>query len=196
MNYFYCYYKDPRQEVHDEITWSYMQPESVFLLELIQFVDQQTPRFDLPTLALVSATLFFGSCAETTIEEKHARVSLQKKAHRIGPVKVSLANRFPQITRQLERQQVDVLEFIDAFSDARSLIKIPSLLNIESHPELRSIKSLWKMNTELSKILYNCDMYSLYRSQADAMAVENKAALELLLTTMLIKSLLNNKVNI
>ena len=41
------------------------------------------------------ARLRFIIVVETSIESKHARVSLARRTHTIGPVKVSLSNRLP-----------------------------------------------------------------------------------------------------
>ena len=103
--------KDPRRDAHHRITWKLMRPNSVFLAQLIAFVDGRA-RNACGTVFLEQIAVFmFLPTVETTIEEKHARVSLSRRRHYIGPVRVSLSNRFPLFERHLNQGVIN----IDAF---------------------------------------------------------------------------------
>eukprot|EP00972_Heterocapsa_arctica_P037835 5569566-Heterocapsa_arctica.AAC.1 len=93
--------QDPRQEVHHRLTWKLMRPGSFFREGLELFI-AGTLRRDLPQPFLQQVASFrFPAAVETTIEEKHARVSMAKRCHHVGPVRISLANRLPMLERAL-----------------------------------------------------------------------------------------------
>ena len=79
------------------------------------------------------ATFMLWPTAETTVEEKHARVSMAKRKHYIAPVRVSLSNGFPLFERLVLNNKIDVPAFYD-FSEARVLRKVAPLFNLETHP--------------------------------------------------------------
>lgn len=96
---------DPRPEAHHRITAELMQP-GLFRDGLEAFLQGAALR-DLPLdFQLRVGTFRFVPVVETTIEEKHARVSLAKRRHHIGPVRVSLSNRLPLLERWILRGQV------------------------------------------------------------------------------------------
>ena len=88
--------KDPRPPpVHDEVTWFYLGPGSDFRIGFLLFKDG-TARWLCGVAFLEGITrLKLMALGETTIEEKHARVTIEQEGHAIGPVSVSLANRSP-----------------------------------------------------------------------------------------------------
>eukprot|EP00959_Pyramimonas_sp_CCMP1952_P001473 30378-Pyramimonas_sp.AAC.1 len=70
--------KDPRQVVHDPITWKLMREDSPFRIDLNKFAEG-APFNTLSTLFQLQVACFrFYASVETTIEEKHARVTLAK----------------------------------------------------------------------------------------------------------------------
>ena len=71
-----------------------MGPRSNLVQELERFV-AGIPRESLATVMHVGGIMRFIPVNETTIEAKHARVSLQMGKHAIGEVLVSLSNRLP-----------------------------------------------------------------------------------------------------
>ena len=92
--------QDPRMEAHHRITWKLLRPGSAFRVALEQFV-QGTDPCELPIRFIFQVALFrYIPIAETTIEEKHARVALTQKGN-IAPVRISLANRLPPLRRSL-----------------------------------------------------------------------------------------------
>ena len=77
--------RDPRPPpVHHHLTWQLMAPGAPFRVELDKFV-AGAPRWSLDDGFLkVLAWLRLMPCVETTIEEKHARVTQAKARHHIG----------------------------------------------------------------------------------------------------------------
>ena len=107
---------------------------------------------------------------ETTVEEKHARVSVGRKSHNNAAVRVSLANRLPMLERQLSAEKLDPLRLLQCFQEARSLKNCPALLGIEGHPGLANLKGIKpaKLRRPLCDVIYRCDLEGLYRSTKDA----------------------------
>ena len=78
----------------------------------------------------------FTPIVETTIEEKHARVALSKRSRRLGPVRISLANRLPLMERWIRKETVSATDLLDRFNRSRSLKTVPALLGLQDHPAL------------------------------------------------------------
>ena len=97
---------DPRKEVHDPRTWSFLEPDSHFATELDQFIDG-TPRAEC-SLRFRRRVAKFRFCfaVETSIEEKHARATMAKARHHIGPVRFCLSNRLSMLETWLQRGMV------------------------------------------------------------------------------------------
>ena len=76
----------------------------------------------------------FASAVETTIEAKHAAVSKAAKGRCVGSVRMSLANRLPMFEIWLVQGVVNMQDAVEQFSLARSLKKVPALLDIEKPP--------------------------------------------------------------
>jgi len=86
--------KDPRQEAHHRLTWFWMQPGGRLRVGLDLFATTSIPLRELGAFFVSEvAKLRFVIVVETTIENKHARVTLARRTHAIGPVIVSLTNR-------------------------------------------------------------------------------------------------------
>ena len=113
---------------------------------------------------------------ETTIEEKHGRISKPAKANRFGPVKVSLINRMPVLEKKLKRKTLDVWELVSAFDHVRTFKQIPAALGIEDHPDLLNFKSMLSSQAVkvLTRIIYRCDRENLFRSVKPAMKHNEK----------------------
>ena len=133
--------KDPRRDAHHRITWKLMRPNSVFLAQLIAFVDGRA-RNACGTVFLEQIAVFmFLPTVETTIEEKHARVSLSRRRHYIGPVRVSLSNRFPLFERHLNQGVINIDAFCIFFFASKSFEKSSrSFERRISHPSLWQCK--------------------------------------------------------
>ena len=117
----------------------------------------------------------FISVAESTIESKHAKVSLAEKSHPIGPTRVSLANRLPLLERLLLRGHADVQTVIRHFARARKLSAIPALLGFEKHPALRGVKKASALRPVLAHIIYGTGLEDAFRSVA-AVSKEHRRA--------------------
>ena len=160
---------DPRQECHHRVTWEYLGPDSPTREAWDQFA-AGSPRCSLPVGFLAAlAVLRFVVTVETTIEAKHARVALERKSHHIGPVRVSLSNRLPLVERWLARGHIDIRDLVHHFGEARSLRRASALLGLECHPALLNFKLFKRgrasqFHPALTKVLYNCDVDSMYRS--------------------------------
>jgi hypothetical protein len=85
--------RDPRREAHHRLTWFWMRPGHL-RNALEAFANGSMTVLEVSVVfARQVARLRFVIVVETTIEAKHARVSLARRAHYIGPVAVSLSNR-------------------------------------------------------------------------------------------------------
>jgi hypothetical protein len=117
--------QDPRREAHHRITWSLMKPGSAFSQALDAFV-AGAARSSLPVeFRMRIASFRFVAFVETTIEAKHARTSLARKAHHLGPVRISLANRLPFLERSIRTGHIEVEQLIQKFQQARHLADVP-----------------------------------------------------------------------
>jgi hypothetical protein len=131
---------DPRREAHDERTWKLLRPGSYFAEDMALFCNGAS-RSDLREASKKQVARFrFPSAVETTIEEKHARVAIARKAHHLGPVRASMANRLPMLERLLRRGHINIRELLECFEQARSLHSVPGLLGLELHPRLLGIR--------------------------------------------------------
>jgi hypothetical protein len=158
---------DPRAPpVHHQKTWELLRPESLFRVELESFI-AGTPRWECSEIFTMQISIFrFLPVVETTIEEKHARVSLEEKRHHIGPARVSLANRLPFLGRCLLREPEMITDFLDDFDAARKLSSVPAKLNLEGHPlitpwaTMKNAPHPWHRAGVLTQVFYHCDMAS------------------------------------
>ena len=158
---------DPRPPpVHHVRTWTYMRSESPFRQDLNRFC-AGVPRSALSAQTLEEiAKLKFMPIAETTIEAKHQRVSLAKKKHSIGPVKVSLANRLPMLERMLLAQPAVLHPLLGMFASARNLCKVAEKLDFQGHPLLEALPDHpkpWQLKPALERIIYHTDLQSAHR---------------------------------
>ncbi|CAE7488403.1 unnamed protein product, partial [Symbiodinium sp. KB8] len=160
--------QDPRPEAHHRITVDCLTCP-MFMNALTSWVEGACFS-DLPSAFQEQVAAWrFVPVVETTIEEKHARVSLAKKRHHLGPVRVSLANRLPLFERWLKRGHVSAADFLTFFMQARRLRAIPCLLNIEDHPSFDGDVLAGKpsqLHTLLTKVLYRCSLKDMYHSFA------------------------------
>ena len=161
---------DPRPPpVQHRVTWDLLSPEAGFRSELQKFADGAS-RWSLNTEFQEQVAAFmFVPVVETTIEEKHARVSHQAKRHAIGPTRVSLSNRLPLFERLVLRDPNFITQFLDQFEAARSMRAIPHLLNFDTHPLLLSREMEGGGQTTdlvplISSIFYHRDLENSYRS--------------------------------
>jgi hypothetical protein len=112
---------DPRQHVHHRLTWSLMHPGSPFADELDKFIDGAALADLSEAFQSRVAGWRFVPVVETSIEGKHAKTSLAKKSHHIGPVRLSLANRLPFLDRSLRAGHIDPHQLLAKFHEARTI---------------------------------------------------------------------------
>ena len=116
----------------------------------------------------------FANMVETTIEEKHSRVTTARRGGFIGPVRISLANRLPMFERWIRRGTLKLPLFLKAFEQTREIVRAPFLFGIETHPLLKGgfrrgkRKSSWSVRNALNKIIYRCDIDSMFQDTRDA----------------------------
>ena len=168
--------RDPRREAHDDRTLYWMRKDCHLRRQLELFVAGK-PRDECSLEFLEEvAALYFVPCVETTIEEKYARVANTKRARHLGPVAVSLANRFPMVISQVRAGQFDMVKFLHLFGLARKIMDTPYLLQLENHPELGRVKQTPSSIVPImSRIIYNCDITSMYHSKKEAAVAAKKA---------------------
>ena len=151
---------DPRREAHDSITWRLLEPGCPFDMELDRFI-AGTPRASLQHFALVVIAGFkFLPVCETTIEAKHGRVSLENRMKKLGPVRVSLANRLPMLEKWLTRGVFSLEDLLNKFEEARQLKATIHTLGIAQHPSMSNSSGMKSshMRNRVGKMLYRCDL--------------------------------------
>eukprot|EP00973_Karenia_brevis_P091614 12408341-Karenia_brevis.AAC.1 len=119
--------RDPRPPpVHHRKTWKLMNPEAAFRQQLDAFLDSDITRDSCGDefKKCVGEFKLIPIC-ETTIEAKHREPSILGSARKIGPVRVSLANRMSMLERLLQQAPGTLTELMDALELTRSFVKIP-----------------------------------------------------------------------
>jgi hypothetical protein len=159
----------PREVAHHRTTWGLLQPGAPFRIAMDLFI-AGAPRNTLCPAALSQIAIFaFTPIIETTIEGKHAKVSLETQGG-IGPVRVSLANRLPLLESRLQHDPSLAEKLVQEFSAMRHLKRIPALFAFHDHPHLlaqvpahrsRCSSAYVKPSTE---IIYRCDLHTLFKS--------------------------------
>lgn len=164
--------EDPRPAAQHRITTMLLKEGAPFRAELVKFI-AGAALADLDSAFVRHvAVLRCIITVETSIESRHALVTLAKRKHPIGPVRVSLSNRLPLLERWLRRGHIDMGTIIECFTEARSLHKAAGLLNLDAHPCLMRIAdkspTASKVHPWLTRALYNCSAESMYHSVAKA----------------------------
>ena len=148
--------KDPRPQAHHRIAAKLMQN-----CDFVAALESYASGADFAALPadfqLQVSAFWFVPVVETTIEEKHARVAINKKRHHLGPVRISLANRLPLLDRWLRRGHVTATNLLDKFSAARSLKKVAGMLRVDDHPGLQGVSHPSSLRRVLAKVIYHCD---------------------------------------
>ena len=162
--------KDPRPPpVHHELTWRLLKPTVEFRVELGRFI-AGCKRSDCSIEFQVQIAVWrFAPVVETTIEEKHARTTMQIRHHVIGPVRHSLANRLPLLERRIARDPCALDAFLDCFESMRSLNNVIAHFGFESHPlyvGIRESQDSDKLSKFIVDLLYHTDrdFATAYRS--------------------------------
>lgn len=170
--------QDPRQDVHHRLSWELMRPQSAFSKALDDFI-AGAPRRSLPDEVRRQIAAFrFVSAVESSIEGKHSRVALEQRNRHIGGMRISLANRLPMLERWLRIGHVTCRDLLECFVQARSLRRASVLLGIDQHPILsdeRLEHSVFStVGAAMSKVIYHCDLESMFRPKASVAAEHSK----------------------
>ncbi len=104
--------KDPRKEVHHRLTWVWLEPGTHLRKCLEEFVDGEQVVEVGVEFARAVARLRFVIVVESTMESRHARVTVSRRSHAIGPVRVSLANRLGLLDSRAHKQSQADTKFI------------------------------------------------------------------------------------
>ena len=114
-----------------------MRPGSIFETELNRIVDDRAPREQLHKKFLIEITIFrFGMAPETTVEARHALSTLALKKHYLGPVRISLSNRFRMAERWIMLGMFTGAELLEEFAKCRELMRMPRDFGVALHPSL------------------------------------------------------------
>ena len=107
--------QDPREAVHHRITWKLLHDGSSFRAGLDAFVDG-TSRWECGDDFCKQVAVF--ACwpiAETTIEAKHARATMEVRRHHVGAVRISLSIRLPMLEQLLVRDPMRLRGLLASF---------------------------------------------------------------------------------
>ena len=107
--------REPSEQLQHRRTWSLLKPGAEFGRGLDVF-NADADRKSLGTCFRKNvARERFRVFAETSIERKHAWVTLMKGKRRMGPVRISLANRMQMLEEWLQRGIVSFADLLDCF---------------------------------------------------------------------------------
>ena len=165
---------NPCKDAHHRLTVQYMSRPG-FVSDIEKLANGET-RSRLSTWTQETiASLRFIPVVETTIEEKHARLTRAKRMHDIKATRTSLSNRLPWLERSCLKEHVSMPQLLHHFHQARHIQRLPALLGVEMHPDLLDADGVTplKMSSgelarRISRITYHCDISSLFVSQAVA----------------------------
>ena len=168
-------------QVHHEVTWRLLQPGTEFSVQLSLFNAGQS-RSQLSMAFRHEIAIFrFAPVNETTIEEKHARVSLDSKKHHIGAVRVSLANRLRMLERLLDIGCIDIKDLLLNFGKLRNLVDVARHFGFDGNPGIEALIQLSantnrnEMRKAVKNTVYRCDLDHLYHKMKAQAQVNAKA---------------------
>ena len=105
----------PDGRLHHHITWKWLNPQSRLLTGLRLFAYAGWRREDLwPDVLEAIAEFRFMASVESAVESKHAAVNMESQ-RRLGPVRVSLANRLSMLERLFVAKPDVLLSFCAFF---------------------------------------------------------------------------------
>jgi hypothetical protein len=120
---------NPHPEMHHRVTADLMQNEE-FMAGLEAFING-TPRSECNVVFRERIAAFrFVPVVETSIESKHARTTLARRMHHLGPVRISLANRLPFLERAVRVGHISPVSLLEQFHKARSLALVPGCFRV------------------------------------------------------------------
>jgi hypothetical protein len=155
--------RDPREEVHDEMSWRLLNPASEFGLDLQRFIAGEARANLSPETLFEIAVPFFWIVCETSIEEKHARLARFNHS-KLGPVRCSLSNRLPLLERLVTQNKLPVVELIAAFEKARNFRDAAAAIGVDAFPRLLETKPNVGSNE-----FRECLIQAIYRVDLDHM---------------------------
>lgn len=162
---------DPRRESHDRKTWELMRPGARFGSDLVLFVRAGRKRASLSMGFRYEVAIWrFAFCNETTAEEKHARVTLEKAHRNLSEVRVSLANRLPMLEKCLVLGVFSFDALVADFESCRNLVAAARMFSFDRHQKVDDIlqnpsqRSRHLLRDVLKKVLYRSDLEHLYHS--------------------------------
>eukprot|EP00969_Alexandrium_andersonii_P264536 11692175-Alexandrium_andersonii.AAC.1 len=171
------YAVDARDAAHDPRTVALMKAGSEFRQGLEQFAAGGPLWHQNESFTRQVAAMRFFPVAETRIEEKHARVSLESKRHHVGPCRVSMSNRLLQMNTMLAKQPQLLTKLVEKFSEARALGKLASLLGLEGHPRLLALQGSRRkthvFRATLTEVIYQCDIEARFTSLKQHMRADS-----------------------
>ena len=113
----------------------------------------------------VVAQLLFIPVSERTIEQKHALVTmaLHKSGLKGSTVRLSFANRIPELHSYLNKHYDEMPKLLDCFAQARHHRRVPALLGLDAHPLIAALPPSTRSSHYtkiLRAILYRADVES------------------------------------
>ena len=108
----------------------------------------------------------------------NARVSLEGKRHHIGPCRVSLSNRLFQMNTLVTKRPQRLRDLVAKFASARALGNLASLLGLEGHPRILTLRGSLKSDSRsegcLEDAIYQCDIEARFTSLRHHMKADTK----------------------
>ena len=96
---------------------------------------------------------------ETTIEQKHAMVSMAVAHANLKEVRISLCNRLPMLEMLIARGIVQLKEVLENFHSSRDLVRSAFCLQLEGHDEVDHAISRARCPRHVFRRLLKCVIY-------------------------------------
>jgi hypothetical protein len=154
--------RDPRQDVHDDLTWEYMRAESWFRVELEKF-NAGCPRASCSDQFREEIAAFrVVNVNETSMEARHGKVTLEDKKHPIGPVRVSLSNRMPMLEDRIAREPPYLEKIIRCLDETRVHRDCLQIFDFVDHPAMNAVHTPRVATWQLLPLLTSIFMIRSY----------------------------------
>ena len=165
----------PQQQAHHRVTWSLLRDGAPFRAGMDEFIAGKSRWLCGSAFTAQIGMFRLFPIAETTVESRHARVSLDEKKHPIGPVRVSLSNRMSMMEKKITHDPSYVQRLVEQFVTTRSMVNIAPALGLQRHPQLDGApRHHSSLRVLLGKVVYNCDLEFRFLSMKAEMKIQEQ----------------------
>ncbi|CAE7832485.1 unnamed protein product [Symbiodinium sp. CCMP2592] len=165
-----------KAEHHHPLSVKFLSPGGP-LRQSVEAFSQGSPMS--PDLLQAVAPLKFVPCVERVVEGLHRDVKIASKHVQLGPTKVSMTVRLPEIKRHVQESPEFLSRLTAAFDQMRNLKKAAAMLGVLQHPELLQLLHDKVVSTtdwwiRLQKIVHRCDLSEQFADYREARVEHDK----------------------